>query len=264
MTFTPPVRRVDRGRNHWYVDADGAKVPGVTTILSNGVPKPALINWAGNTTAEYALDNWDELAGLKPAQRLERLKKCRFEDRDAAARRGTEVHRLAERVVAGEDIGAICPDPIRGHLEAYIRFLDDFDPQPVLIETTVVSHDYGWAGTLDLIADFPTLAGGQGRRLLCDIKTARSGVFGETGWQMAGYRYGDHYVDDNGDEQPMLEVDGCAVIHVRADGCDLVPVTAGLAELRTLRYIAQVAEACETMRDLVGDAILPPRLEVPA
>lgn len=260
MSYTPPIRRIDRGRTHWYTDADGNRVPGVTTILSNGVPKPALINWAANTTADYAVDNWQDLTDLGPAKRLDRLKKARFEDRDNAARRGTEVHRLAERALAGEDIAAICPEPLRGHLESYIGFLDDFDAQPVLSETVIMSHQHGWAGTLDLIADFPTLE----QRLLCDVKTSRSGVYGETAWQMAGYRYADTYVDGNGDEQPMPLVDGCAVIHVRAEGYDLVPLTVGPAQLRTLRYIQQVADACETMRDLVGDALPPPPLEATA
>lgn len=256
--YAPPIRRKNHGKGHSYVDANGTKVPGVTTVLGDGVPKPALINWAANTTAEYAIDHWDRLTGLSTSARLKELQGARFADRDNAARRGTEVHGLAERLVSGAEVEV--PDALAGHVEAYVDFLDRFQVEPVLIERVVVSHQYGWAGTFDLVADFPTLD----KRLLCDIKTSRSGVFGETAWQLAGYRYADAYVDDAGVEQPMIEVDGCAVIHVRGDGFDLVPVVAGEQQLREFRYIREVSRAVAHCRDYVGEAVLPPALEVSA
>ncbi len=252
--YTPPIRRKNHGKGHSYVDAHGVKVPGVTTILSDGVPKPALMNWAARTTAEYAIDHWDDLAALPTSARLKELNGARFTDRDAAARRGTEVHGLAERVVDGEEVEV--PEALAGHVDAYVDLCDRFRLEPVLVEFVVVSHAYGWAGTCDLVADFPTL----GARLLCDIKTSRSGVFGETAWQLAGYRYADAYLDKAGHEQPMIEVDGCAVIHVRADGADLYPMTAGPDQLREFRYIQQVARACANARDYVGEVIVPPPL----
>lgn len=256
--YTPPIRRKNHGKGHSYVDANGSKVPGVTTVLSEGVPKPALINWAAKTTAEYAIDHWDELSALSPSARLKELNGARFADRDAAARRGTEVHGLAERLIMGEQVDV--PDELAGHVEAYVNFLDAFQVQPVLVEFVVASHQFGWAGTCDLIADFPTL----GKRLLCDIKTSRSGVFGETSWQLAGYRYADCYMDSHGIEYPMMPVDGCAVIHVRADGTDLYPMTVGDKQLREFRYIREVANACARSREYVGDAVMPPPLEVSA
>lgn len=250
-SFTPPIRRIDTAKGHRYEDADGRKVPGVTTILSNGLPKAALINWAANATAEAAVDQWDELTELSPSKRLNELKKARYADRDKAARRGTEVHRIAEHLIKGEEVEV--PDEIAGHVEAYVSFLDAFQPSPVLVEAVVMSHKYGWAGTLDLIADFPTL----GKRLLVDVKTTRSGVFGETALQLAGYRYADTYLDGDA-ERPMLAVDGCAVVHVRADGYDLVPVTADEVQLRGLRYVKCVAEFVDTSRDLIGNPVPPP------
>src|SRR5690606_41327726 len=89
------IRRVDRGKNHWYVDADsGDRVPGVTSITDGGLPKKALINWAGNATAEYAVDHWAELSELAPSARLKRLQGGRYEAKDAAANKGTRVHAL--------------------------------------------------------------------------------------------------------------------------------------------------------------------------
>lgn len=252
MTYKAPIRRKETAKGHYYVDADNQRVPGVTTILSGGLPKPALINWAANSTAEYAVDHWAELGDLSPSQRLKKLQGARYEEKDRAAKRGTEVHNLGEQLARGEEVEV--PEELVGHVESYVQFLDEFQVQPVLIEVTVMSHQYGYAGTLDLIADFPTL----GKRLLCDLKTNRSGIFGETALQLAGYRYADTYVDESGAEVPMVEVDGCAAIHVRADGADLIPVTAEERQLRQLRYAQQIAEFDKSSRDLVGAPVPPP------
>jgi hypothetical protein len=260
MPYAPPVRRVNRGRGHSYVDANGAKVPGVTTIMGNGVPKPALINWAANTTAGYAIDHWDELTEMSPSVRLAKLKEARYADRDAAANRGTAVHALAEKLVHGEEVTV--PDELAGHVESYVRFLDEWDVQPVLTEFVVVSHKRGYAGTGDLIADLvdPDRPGERVRWLL-DVKTSRSGVYGETALQLAGYRYADFFLNGAGHEETVPVVQRTGVIHVRADGYDLVPVEAGPDQFRALLYVQQVANFCAESRDLVGDALLPPALQ---
>jgi hypothetical protein len=254
--YRGPVRRVNAGKGHAYKDADGRRVPGVTTILSDGLPKKALINWAGNATAEYAVDNWDLLAELKPSERLKKMQGGRYESRDAAANRGTAVHALAEKLIKGEEVEV--PDALAGHVESYVRFLDEWAPEPVLVEAVVMSHKHGYAGTLDLIADIP----GRGR-VLMDIKTSRSGIFGETALQLCAYRYADVYLDETGDEpveKDMLEVDEVIAIHVRADGYDLYPLTAGPAQLREFLYAREVARFSEEhSRGYVGEALIPPQ-----
>ncbi|RJO74142.1 hypothetical protein D5S18_18490 [Nocardia panacis] len=261
-TFVPPIRRKAAGRNHYYVDGTGARMPGVTTILGNGLPKKALIDWAANATADAAVNNWDELGDMPVAARLAKLKKARYEDRDAAAKRGTEVHALAEHLVRGERIPV--PTELRGHVEAYVRFLDEWDVEPVLVEFVVASYRYGYAGTADLIADL-TMPDGQVVRWLLDIKTTRSGVFGETALQLAAYRYADIYIDTTtpemhgplGIEEPMLPVQATGVVHVRADGYSLVPVTAGEQQLTDFRYVQQVGRFDAESRDLIGEPLTP-------
>ena len=248
--FEPPIRRVNHGRGHRYVDANGLRVPGVTTIIGDGVPKPALIDWAANTTAEVAINRWDELAALPPAARLKDLKGARYADRDAAANKGTMVHALAEKLVHGERVSI--PEGLDGYVESYVRFLDEWQVEPVLIEAVVVSHRYGWAGTLDAIADLPVVG-----RALYDVKTSRSGVYGETGLQLAGYRYSDCYMEGD-EEAPIPEVEWTGVVHVRPDGYSLVPVAAGEEQLRALRYVQQVGQFVADSRYLVGDPLEPP------
>lgn len=261
-TFQPPVKRVERGKNHHYVDAHGHRIPGVTTILGNGVPKPALINWAANTTAEAAVDNWDQFGDLPVAARLKALQGARYEKPDKAKKRGTEVHAYGERLVKGESVKGI-PDELRGHCEAYVRFLDRFAVEPVLVEVTVVSYKYGYAGTLDLIADLATGADGAVERWLCDLKTNEKGIYGETALQLAAYRYAQKYLGDDGKEHDMLPVQRTGAIHITSDDAQLIPTTSSEAQLRAFWYAGQVATFVDSSRDLIGAAIQPHNPDAP-
>lgn len=256
-TLTPPIKRRNHGRGHSYYDANGVKAPGVTTIINDGVPKPALVGWAANITAAYAVDHWDELSEMKPSERLKLLQGARYADRDAAANRGTQVHGLAEKLVRGEEVAV--PPELVGHVESYVRFLDEWDVQPVAVEFVVVSYQYGWAGTGDLIASIRHPEN-KGERLLAglDIKTSRSGIFGEVAWQLAGYFKGADAMIVDGEDKPIPECDLYGAVHVRADGYDLFPLEVGEQQLRELRYIQQVAAAMANASEYVGEPLRPP------
>lgn len=252
MKFTPPIRRVDTARGHHYEDAEGRRVPGATTILSDGLPKPALINWAGSATAEAAVNRWEELAELPVAARLKELQGARYAVKDRAANRGTEVHDAAEKLVKGETVDVA--EEIFGYVESYARFLDDCDVEPLHVESSVASYKHGYAGTLDLIANISTKHGRQ--LLLADIKTNRSGIYGETALQLAAYRYAEKLIDEAG-EHDMPEVEGCAAIHVRGDGYDLIPLTVDEQQFRIFLYAQQISQWAKTSRDLVGAPVQP-------
>ena len=227
---------------HYYQDANGKRIPGVTTILNDGLPKPALINWAANATADYAVNNWEHLSDIGVADRLKVLKKARYEDRDAAAKRGTEVHALAEKLMLGEEV--VVPDELRGHVESYVQFLDDYNPTPVLTEVTVISYRHGYAGTLDMVMDTDN------RRILADIKTTRSGIYGETALQLAAYRYADNYINpETGGEEAFPQVDDTWAIWVRADGYSVIPLDTSPAVFDDFRRVAAVARAAKRLPD---------------
>ncbi|HEX6968507.1 MAG TPA: hypothetical protein VF174_06830 [Micromonosporaceae bacterium] len=266
------IVRKNRGRNHWYVDEEtGQKVDGVTTITGNGLPKPALVNWAGDATAEYAVNHWDELSALPVADRLKRIKGGRYETRDEAANRGTQVHRLAERLIRGERVTV--PAGLEGYVASYVAFLDDFQVQPVHVEAVVYSETNRHVGTCDLIADLmfadmpayddiPRTPDGYVRSLL-DIKTSRSGIFGDVAVQLAPYRYSQFLIDkdpDTGEEQviDMPEVAWTGAVHVTPTGYELRPVLAGPDQYRAFLYIQQVAMFRGVANDLVGEPVVPP------
>jgi hypothetical protein len=246
------ISRRNYGRGHSY-QIDGQKVPGVTTILNAALPKPALINWAGETTAGYAVDHWDELGDLAVSQRLKKINKARFEERDAAANRGTEVHRLGAQLVAGEEVDK--PDELAGHVESYVDFLNTFEPDPVLVEFVIANRAVGYCGTGDLVADI------RGHRWLLDLKTSRSGIFGETALQCCAYARAETYLDPDGAEQPMPElgIQRVGAVHVRADGWDLRPLEWGEDVWAMFRHLAWVARRVEDIPEWVGPAIQPLR-----
>jgi len=257
--YQGPFTRRNYGRGHGYKDAQGQEVPGVTTILSKGLPKPALVNWAARTAAEYAVDNWDSLADLKPSERLKQISGAPNASKNAAALRGTKLHEAAEYLI---QFGTVDVEPEQVPLvESCAKFLTEWRVQPEYVECAVYSVTHGYAGTLDLIA---RLADGQ--RWLLDYKTSRSGVFGEMALQQAAYRYAEFLSDDDvdGADIPVPQVDAVGIVHVRADGYDLVPLTAGPAEFRAFLYIAQVAATSERLRELVHAPLTPERVEVSA
>jgi hypothetical protein len=254
--FTAPIRRKETARGHHYADAQGRRVPGVTTIIGDGVPKPALINWAANATAEYAVDNWDRLGDLTPSARLKELQGARYAVKDAAANKGTQIHRYAEELLAGKEVQA--PEELAGHVESYVRFLDEWQVEPVHVEFTAISYKYGYAGTGDLIC-YVTMPDGSRRLLITDLKSNRSGIFGETALQIAAYRHAEVLIGADGVEQAMPEFDGAAAVHVRGDGYGLVPVTAEPEQHRSFLYAKEVGGFVSISRDLIGPAMEPPR-----
>jgi len=262
------VVRKNTAKGHYYLDADtGERIPGVTTIVGDGMPKPALLNWAGEATAEYAVDNWDALDPLPYSERLKKIKGGRYEKRDAAANKGSAVHAMAERLITGEKVTV--PDELAGYVESCVRFLDDFDVRAEFVEAVVYSETHRYVGTTDLIAwvllpDMPEYdhisRREDGYSLgVFDWKTSKSGIFGDVALQLVAYRHAESLiVPDSGEVIDMPEVDFTAGIHLRANGYSFVPLETGDDVFRDFLYVKEVARVVGGLRDLVGDQIVPP------
>lgn len=247
------TRRVDRGRYHSYL-LDGQKCDGVTWAIDNGIPKKALIAWAAREAAEYAVNNLELIGQLDHDAAVDLIKGSPWRDRDRAAKRGTEVHRLAELLARGEEVEV--PEELIGHVDSYLLFRDEWQPADELLELTVFNRSARYGGTLDILAgELP----GYGCSLI-DTKTNRSGPFGEVSLQAAAYRYAEFYLDpETGKEVPMPEIDNVFCLWLRADGYDLIPVEAGPAEFRMWRYAQQIAHFCdERSKHVLGAALAPP------
>lgn len=278
----PQTRMIVRGNGHSYL-LDGEKVPGVTTILDNGIPKPALVGWAARTVAEYVVDRLaivdgkvvaDELVanlraynetrkwpeklgeGLARVGLTKVLATVQYADRDAAANKGTEVHKIAQQLAEGQEVEV--PDVLAGHVKSYLRFLEEWQPTDAIVEGVVVNRRWRYMGKFDMIATLPDPLG----RTLLDLKTSRTGVYAETALQLAGYRYGETLLDGDR-EVPMPPVDSCAAVWIRADGYDVYRLAADEAAYRIFLYAKQVAAWLD--RDTGGaatvksDALAPPQ-----
>jgi hypothetical protein len=248
------TRRVPHGHGHRYY-LDGEPCTGVTSVIRDGIPKPNLIRWAARTVAGYSVDHWDELAGQNISERLRRLESAPWAERDEAAVRGREVHALVERLAGGEELDV--PEPLVGHVDAYLQFTRDWKPQDLLVEATVINRQHRYMGTLDLVAD---LADQQ--TWLIDWKTAQSGVWPESALQLAAYRHAETYLDADNQEHDMPQVDATGCLWLRADGYDLIPVQAGWDEFMRFRYAQVLAEFCRAPREtLIGEALTAPATE---
>lgn len=202
---------------------DGAWVPGVTTILGV-LDKPAIPKWAAKTVAEYVANNREAIEHLYAAgerSMVASLKEIPWTSRDRAGVRGTDVHDFAERILNGESVDV--PEELVGHVESCIAFMEEWDIKPVLVEATVGSREHKYAGKLDLVADSK-----HAPRAIFDWKTAASGIYKETAFQLVAYAFAEFHGED-GDEKPMAElgIEESYGVHVRADGYDVYPLAYG-------------------------------------
>lgn len=270
----PATRRVNSGKGHRYV-VDGVNYAGrgVTTLLGDGVNKPALIGWAARVVAEAAVDELDVwLPMLREGKRrsaVEYLKQQRWETSTEAAARGTEVHSLAAQLAAGQEVEV--SEVTEGLVDAYLAFRADWQPTDELSEVMVVNRTHVYAGTLDLICTLEGWRvdrGSRPARVLIDLKTGASGVYPEVALQLAAYRYAEVMLPDlegdAEDEQPMPQVDHCAVLWLLDDGSyQLKPVQADERAFRTFLYAAELAAFVGRDgwgRDTIGAALQPPEL----
>jgi hypothetical protein len=256
MTRAMAARLVRRnhGKGHSY-QLDGRKVVGVTTATGK-LPKDALIDWSAKTTANYAVDHWDELAGMPLSERLSTLVRARFNVTKAAALRGTQIHALGDKVARGIEVDA---GEHQSEVEAYARFLDRWDVTVHATETPCANTTHLYAGTADAWATFGRgeLAG---LRVLLDIKTGR-GVYDDAALQLAAYRYCDLWQPEGPEsEEPLPPVDAVVVAHVLPDSVRLLPVNAGPEQFRQFLYLLQTAHWLDANKEAppIGDALLDP------
>lgn len=257
-----------RDRSGRYRLPTGENLMSVTTILSNGIPKPALVNWAAREVAASAMDSLPRLikASRDPDKRAEVtrwLQNAANQKRDTAATLGSEVHRHIEARILDQPIPEPSADCIP-FLEQLAAFEEDFAPQWEASEMVVANRTDGWAGTLDWLAYIPAIGP---LLFMGDTKTGK-GVYPEAGLQMAAYRKAECLFLKNGTEMPMPETAGAVVLHIRPDGYRLVPVRSDDDAYAVFLHARDIASWVKDGSDgAVGDPIQPlvtedPPLEV--
>lgn len=223
---------------HGYL-LDGEKIDGVSSIL-DVLPKQ-LKQWAADCAANYAVEQWDTLSDLPLTKRLDQIRYAHRDVVGEAAARGTDVHGYGEKLAHGESVEI--PDELRGPVQAYARFLDRFQVEPVATEAVVgnITNRYGGRG--DLWANVG--------KLDCwayiDLKTGKN-VYESVVLQAAAYDHAEVWQPDGPEsEEPYVPVDLVFVAHIMPDDVRLLPVRGShgapkpsAAEFRTFQYLQQV------------------------
>ena len=244
----PPTITANRaGSGHRYA-INGEPVKGVTTLIKGGVPAPALMYWAADETARFAVEH-PELITKGGIRAWDRIRRSPWKERDRKAVRGTKVHAYAEALVRGDRVEVAEPELV-GYVDACLSFFTDHEVKPLHSEATVASVRWMYAGTMDLIAD--SIHG----LMLVDYKTTGA-VYVEAALQLAAYRHAEWLVIPDGSVRPMPFVDFTAVCLLHDDGTyELVPVDSSEETFRTFLYAAQVACRLDGARDeLIGDPL---------
>jgi hypothetical protein len=225
------VNRRRVGKSGYGYKVDGEYVPGVTKIVGM-LPKDNLIDWAARESATEAINCWDELGRLPVMDRYNRIYKARWNKTNPAAKRGTEVHRLAEALGNDEEVSV--PPELQGYVEQYQDFLASLDVRPLVggTELVVASREHLYCGSLDLIADLGAVSYDAQiippSRWLLDIKTAESGIWPEAALQCCAYERAEVFVDpaDPEDERRVewLKIAQCGALNLKSDAWELRPL----------------------------------------
>lgn len=236
LTFDP--------EKHVY-KLNGKRLTSVTTVLGAGIPKPQLVPWAARTVAEWALENPADMERLAHEHAMDLanenvdakgrtaalnyVSRKADEKRDKAAKRGTKIHAIAERIIHGEAVDV--PEELVSVIDGYIRFLDEFEVTAILTEKTILLAELGVAGRFDLIATSPYL--NHGDPFIADTKSS-GGVYESTAAQLAAYASADGHVtdDDPTTLHPLPKVTASYVLHCTPDeGTRVIPFAQGPEEL---------------------------------
>ncbi|WP_137843822.1 hypothetical protein [Microbacterium sp. 2FI] len=215
-------RRRNYGRNHGYT-LDGQKIISVTKALGLGMPKPALINWAASEAAQAA---W-EMRGdreVSYSEFIAQVARAHERKRNTAAVKGTAVHGYGQRLVHGEKVEGI-PDEVAAKVDQYVRFLNEWQVVPVVVERPICNLSIPYGGTFDVVFTTPLFPD---RVFLGDIKTGK-GVYGDNALQLEAYSRADFYIDEHESEVPMsdLGITDHVVIHLEEGSYHVVEMEHG-------------------------------------
>ena len=268
--MTTPSLSADTPRGRMYrLEPEGPLMyPSITTVAGMRA-KDFLQGWYATMASKRALDMyaWLERNPDRAASEISRVTRDRWgtqkkiaaaapEYTAAASDFGTLVHSacedwgtsgtrpdadhiggIIERMRTGSGAFAAEKD-LRGlvsraevRLDGYGRFLDDFQPEFVEVEQTVVNHSVGYAGTTDAIVRI-------GNTLLsADIKTSKK-VRGDYALQGVAVCRAELLLDDDGSTREMPELTGAFIIHLpEAGGYQAVPLRTGEEEFEVFRAL---------------------------
>ncbi|WP_030798879.1 hypothetical protein [Streptomyces sp. NRRL S-337] len=268
--------RIPRPSQGWYrVPGTDTKLRRVTTILSQGFPKPQLVFWAANLTAADAFATLPTLvaASLRPAEKeaaYDWLRKGHIRKKDERGEIGGAVHDVIEAHVLGTPLPeALLNDrELAPFLDNFLRFVAEWEIEFEASEMTVGNFTDGWAGKLDYLFRSRRIAEclrvPANTLFIGDTKTGgeldEKGVYPEAGAQMSAYRRAEVAWLRDGTQIPMPAVhDVGIVLHLRPEGYRPMPLKCGDDVYAVFRHVQAVAEFQRSLsKSVVGEALTLP------
>lgn len=247
MTLPPITRTID----HTY-HYGAERLPGVTGILKVLDKSDALINWAARQTAEamvellrttdgqpspfaILMDTVGEAGVIKAATSRKEWK------RDEAAKLGSDVHAMADKISTGLDTGWMEPAVLE-RVERYRDWWTSSGWTLRLSEAYVASGGL-YGGTFDLLA-----RDRDGRTVLADIKTGKA-IYHEAVLQLAAYGMADVVCPaGSGQSYPMPAIDRYVILHVTAKEVREVELNVGDAERHAFMACVELAKWRDSMK----------------
>lgn len=235
-----------RTADHRYYWNGKGPLPSVTSILSV-LDKPAVVQWAKRTVAEFAVRSFhdgslqDHLRQMPnpDTETVRWLASLPDYQKDQAGKLGSGVHLLADMQARGDQTFVVSETeaPYLAAFKNFLNWLHGQGAEIVSSEKMVWSSD-GYAGTYDLIVKFPYCQNhdpnsgpGSDQCMVCqryageqiadlwliDIKTSK-GYYPETALQLVAYGYADQIIlEGNPDGYPMPIVNRYGVLHLRPE-----------------------------------------------
>lgn len=204
------------GRSTRFYEVGGVRYPSVTSILQS-INKPALVNWAAKSEREMCIEAsanlYEDTPGTPKMSRASYVatltdrigkQKAHAKILAQASDVGTQLHALIEWNMRKELQQAVGPEPrvIDAASWAFMAYEDwrkAANLAPLLIEQTVWSMEYGYAGTLDWLGEIDTEEH-ERLRVVGDWKTGKA-IYGEALLQNAAYTMALREMGHGGDVQ---------------------------------------------------------------
>jgi hypothetical protein len=224
MTTKKRNYRFNKEEHIHEIEIDGVwkVLTGCTTVLKV-LAKPALIQWAANTSVDHIRENvarfYNEEFTVGDTGKhfdlnsfievLEEAKTAHCKKRDKAGDWGTKVHEEIERIIneAIDTNKGYVKEEVDANDSIYnfrlwavnnkIRFLES--------EKNVYSEKLYVGGICDAVCEI------DGKRWVLDIKTSKSGIYPENFWQVSCY---DHLMQEMG--EPKAE--GYIILNIKNSG----------------------------------------------
>lgn len=211
VQFEQPDLRQKNHQRSWSTyqhPRTGEQVPSVTSI-SGSLDKSGFLGpWHAANAANWAAANMHMLAGMgDPDAIVDAIKGGAKRMSEEGRNLGSLAHNTIEALSLGETVDI--PPEVEHHVAGWREWCTKYVKRFVIVEQTVWSHQFKYAGTMDVLAEFH-----DGTYNMVDYKTGKE-VHADACLQLNALARADVIVTTEG-EFPMPRVDGLGVLHLPA------------------------------------------------